>query len=75
MHANAPHTDIQLYIAHMREHEYPSFMRYHMSQGIPQHQAHSMYTEYESMRVAQRMGGAAPGRTFGPQGGPMGGPG
>ena len=65
LHANAPHTDIQLYIAHMREHEYPSYMRYYMSQGIPQQQAHSMYTEYESMRVAQRMGGAAPGRTMG----------
>ena len=44
-----------MYIAHMREHEYPNFMSYHMRQGMPQQQAHGAYMEYESMRVRQRV--------------------
>ena len=49
------HTDINIHIAHMREHEYPSFMSYHMSQGVPHPQAQSMYNDYERMRVNQRV--------------------
>ena len=44
-----------MYMAHMRQHEYPMFMSYHMGQGMPREQAHSAYMEYEGMRVRQRM--------------------
>ena len=54
-YAATQHTDIDMYIAHMREHEYPNFMSFHMRQGMPQQQAHNAYTEYESMRVRTRI--------------------
>ena len=47
--------DMDMYIAHMRQHEYPQFMSLHMSQGVPRDQAHSMYSQWESMRVEQRI--------------------
>ena len=53
--ADPLHTDTQQYIAYLREHEYPSFIHFHMSQGMSQQQAHSTYSGYESMKVSQRM--------------------
>ena len=47
--------DIDMYIAHMRQHEYPKFMSFQMSQGVPRDQAHGMYSQWESMRVDQRI--------------------
>ena len=47
--------DMNMYIAHMRQHEYPKFMSFQMSQGVPRDQAHGMYSQWESMRVDQRI--------------------
>ena len=60
-YANAPLTDIQTFIAHIRQHEYPSFMSFHALQGIPQQQAHAMYMEYEHMRVTRQGGSCGSG--------------
>ena len=54
-YAATQHTDIDMYIAHMREHEYPNFISFHTRQGMPPQQAHSAYTEYENMKVRTRI--------------------
>ena len=55
--ANAPHTDINMYIAHMREHEYPQYMSFHMQQGMPPEVAHAAWGSYEHMKVESMMRG------------------
>ena len=51
-----------MYIAHMRHHEYPAFMSFHMQQGMSHEEAHARWAAYESMRVSEIVrGGAACG--------------
>ena len=48
----AAHTlHAQQLIAHMRTHEYPQFMQYHMQQGMSHQEAHDRYTQYERYKV------------------------
>ena len=54
------HTDINMYIARMRQHEYPQFMDFHMRQGMSHEEAHARWVSYEHMRVASMQGGVAP---------------
>ena len=49
------HTDIQMYTAHLRQHEYPQCMDFHMRQGMSHAEAHARWESYEHMRVAQRI--------------------
>ena len=58
----AQHTDIDMYIAHMREHEYPAFMSFHTQQGMSCEEAHARWVPYEHMKVESMVrGGAACG--------------
>ena len=49
------HTDIQMYTAHLRQHEYPQYMDFHMRQGMSHAEAHARWESYEHMRVTQRI--------------------
>lgn len=42
-------------IQHMRMHEYPPFMQFHMQQGASQEQAHALWFKYEHARVGVPM--------------------
>ena len=53
------HTDTSMHIAHMRHHEYPAFMSFHMQQGMSHEEAHARWAAYESMRVSEIVGGGA----------------
>ena len=55
--AQAQHMDINMYIAHMREHEYPQYMSFHMLQGMPREVAHAAWVSYEHMKVESMMRG------------------
>ena len=56
-YAHAQHMDIDMYIAHMREHEYPQYMGFHMQQGMPREVAHAAWVSYEHMKVESMMRG------------------
>ena len=55
--AHAQHMDINMYIARMREHEYPQYMGFHMQQGMPREAAHAAWVSYERMKVEGMMRG------------------
>ena len=53
------HMDTNMYIARMRESEYPQFMSFHMQQGMPHGEACARWAAYEHMKVeSMKRGGA-----------------
>jgi hypothetical protein len=51
--ASAPCVTPQQTLAHLRMHEYPAFMNYHVQQGVPEGEAFGMWQAYEYKRMTE----------------------